>query len=36
MANFSMEAVYPAFEQYFEKCAAHFVCKTDEKTHSSQ
>tara|TARA_Y100000310_G_scaffold309797_1_gene354294 strand:+ start:702 stop:1163 length:462 start_codon:yes stop_codon:yes gene_type:complete len=25
MSNFSMEAVYPAFNQYFEKCAAHFV-----------
>lgn len=24
MSNFSLDAVYPAFNQYFEKCAAHF------------
>jgi len=30
MANFSLEAVYPAFNDYFERCAAHFCAKTQE------
>ena len=32
MANFSLDSVYPAFEQYFEKCAAHFVSPTKKSS----